>query len=267
VSDRDTNCLICGSPLRYLQSAERLRCARCGAEAWANALCSAGHFVCDECHAGDIDERLKRLCLEATTTDPIAILETAFALRQVHMHGPEHHRIVPCALLAAYRNAGGELDLAQALDEALKRGRSVPGGSCGYWGACGAAIGAGIFASLATGTTPLSEGTWGLISSLVAQCLAENAKIGGPRCCKRTSFTAVRLSAEFAREHLGVDMGMPQRILCAHSHRNGECKGRACPYFGPAFKAVAEPRSPRGVIIGLRGAGRAGPHRPESPSS
>ena len=52
------------------------------------------------------------------------------------------------ALLTAYKNAGGEIDLQQALVEMMSRGRSVPGGACGFWGACGAGISAGMFVSI-----------------------------------------------------------------------------------------------------------------------
>ena len=51
------------------------------------------------------------------------------------MHGPEHHVMVGSALLAAYKNAGGEIDLPEALLEMMNRGKAVPGGVCGFWGA------------------------------------------------------------------------------------------------------------------------------------
>jgi hypothetical protein len=75
----------------------------------------------------------------------------------VNMHGPEHHVIVGAALITAYRNAGGAAEpLEKLLGTVEKRGNKVPGGTCGFWGACGAALGAGIFLSAATGSTPLS---------------------------------------------------------------------------------------------------------------
>mgnify|MGYP002869165356 CR=1 FL=1 len=80
------------------------------------------------------------------------------ALPQVHMHGPEHHGIVPCVLLTAYRNNGGEVDLPSSLREAVRRAKQVPGGTCGYWGACGAAIGAGIDISRPDGNLVIDIG-------------------------------------------------------------------------------------------------------------
>ena len=78
-----------------------------------------------------------------------------------HMHGPEHHVMVGAALLTAYKNAGGDLDLPKALQEMYSRGKAVPGGACGFWGACGAGISAGQFVSIATSSTPLAVEPWG----------------------------------------------------------------------------------------------------------
>lgn len=49
-----------------------------------------------------------------------------------HMHGPEHHIMVGAALLTAYKNAGGNIDLNKALLEMYSRGKDVPGGVCGF---------------------------------------------------------------------------------------------------------------------------------------
>ena len=78
------------------------------------------------------------------------------------MHGPEHHTMVGMALLTAYRNSDGNIDLKKALAEMSNRGRSVPGGACGFWGACGAGISTGMFLSIVTGSTPLGKDNFGL---------------------------------------------------------------------------------------------------------
>lgn len=63
---------------------------------------------------------------------------------------------MPCVLLTAYKNCGGDIRLPASLSEAWKRGKKVPGGACGFLGVCGAAAGTGIFISILTGDTPLS---------------------------------------------------------------------------------------------------------------
>ena len=42
--------------------------------------------------------------------------------------------MVGSALLVAYKNAGGEIDLPEALLEMMNRGKAVPGGACGFVG-------------------------------------------------------------------------------------------------------------------------------------
>ena len=146
------------------------------------------------------------------------------------MHGPEHHAIVPCVLLTAYRNHGGELELDKALREALRRGGQVPGGSCGYWGVCGAAAGAGIYMSVLLGSNPLHRDAWPFPIQLVGECLRVLAEVGGPRCCKRTGRLCIEKAASLTGEWLGVDMPCGE-IACRHFAQNRECLGVSCPYF------------------------------------
>jgi hypothetical protein len=96
------------------------------------------------------------ICLNSKSDNPIEILEEMMSMPSCHMHGPEHHTMVGSALLTAYKNAGGEIDLESALGEMQKRGKQVPGGACGFWGACGAGISTGMFISIALKATPLA---------------------------------------------------------------------------------------------------------------
>ena len=105
----------------------------------------------------------------------------------------------------------------------------MPGGACGYWGACGAAVSAGIFTSIVTMASPLAVEPWGLANLTTARALDRIGTIGGPRCCKRNSYTAILAAVKFAREHLGVNMETGP-IVCTRSGRNGECIGLRCPY-------------------------------------
>ena len=59
------------------------------------------------------------LCLTETSRDPAAIIGKMMAMPFCHMHGPEHHVMVGAALLTAYRNAGGDIDLPAALTETM----------------------------------------------------------------------------------------------------------------------------------------------------
>ena len=226
-------CLICGAPLEYLSEDAPMTCALCGKTENSKTRCVAGHYVCSECHMSGMDSVIG-LCLREKSADPVAILEGMMALPFCHMHGPEHHVMVGAALLTAYRNAGGQLDLPRALQEMLRRGKQVPGGACGYWGACGAGLSTGMFVSIATNATPLAKEAWGLSNRMTASALTAIGEHGGPRCCKRDSYLAITAAVDFAAEHLGVQMQLGN-IRCTRCHMNNQCLGKGCP-FHPANK-------------------------------
>lgn len=224
-------CLICGAPLVYLDRPIKMVCALCGEEQMSRVRCEEGHFVCDDCHRAGVVPAISS-CAEMTSADPIAVFEQLVSTPGIYMHGPEHHVLVTAALLTAYKNAGGDIDLDAALREALERCTEVPGGACGFWGACGACIGCGIFASIVMGTTPLDADTWGAANGATAAALSVAAAVGGPRCCKRNSYIALTSGAKFAAEHLGVrmDVSAPR---CTRCGLNAQCIGPRCP-FNPA---------------------------------
>ena len=135
-------CLICKAPLEYLETDELMECAICHKRENSKTRCINGHYVCNDCHTKGMDTIIG-LCLAETSKNPIEIINKMMDLSFCHMHGPEHHVMVGVALLTAYQNAGGDIDLPTALTEMMNRGKSVPGGACGFWGACGAGISSG----------------------------------------------------------------------------------------------------------------------------
>ena len=137
--------------------------------------------------------------------------------------------MVGAALLTAYKNAGGEIDLHTALIEMMNRGKSVPGGACGFWGACGAGISAGMFVSIISKSTPLTAEPFGLSNLMTSKALEQIGTIGGPRCCKRDSFLSILAAVDFVREHFGIEMER-QEIICDYSAQNNQCIGIRCPF-------------------------------------
>ncbi len=221
-------CLICGAPLEYLDEDVEMECELCRKKERSRTRCVNGHYVCSECHMQGTD-RLAGLCLRETSKNPAVILNRMMAMPFCHMHGPEHHIMVGMALLTAYRNAGGKMDLKKALAEMNSRGRQVPGGACGFWGACGAGISTGMFASIATGSTPLGEENFGLSHKMTSRALGAIGEVGGPRCCKRDSYLSILEAVDFAEEYLGISMERP-KIRCAYSGQNNQCIGKRCPF-------------------------------------
>ncbi len=221
-------CIICKEPLKYLETGEVMECCLCHKREMTRARCVKGHYVCDECHRKGMDG-IMGLCLKESSRDPVFLLEKMMNEEFCHMHGPEHHVMVGAALLTAYGNAGGEVELYPALTEMMSRGREVPGGVCGFWGACGAGISTGIFVSIISKSTPLTEEPFGLSNLMTSKALGEIGRIGGPRCCKRDSYLSVLAAVDFVRDHFGIEMEWSQ-VVCSRAGQNQQCIGKRCPF-------------------------------------
>ena len=221
-------CLICKAPLEYLATDILMECEICHKKEESKTRCINGHYVCSECHMQGLDSIIG-LCGRETSRDPLEIIEKMMAMPFCHMHGPEHHVMVGAALLTAYKNAGGDIDLSKALAEMMNRGKSVPGGACGFWGACGAGISAGMFVSIISGSTPLTVEPFALSHRMTSKALGRIGEIGGPRCCKRDSFLSILAAVDFVREHFGIEMER-RDIVCHYSSQNNQCIGNRCPF-------------------------------------
>ncbi|HET8722882.1 MAG TPA: DUF5714 domain-containing protein [Anaeromyxobacteraceae bacterium] len=230
-AEHATGCLVCGAELAYATEASPATCAVCGVVEPSPARCRDGHYVCNPCHSGSAADVIERACREHRGTDPVALATALMRHPAVKMHGPEHHFLVPAALLAAWASASPDpVDRAVLLAEARRRASTVVGGSCGFHGACGSGVGVGIFASLATGSTPRSRESWGRVNQATGRALQVIGGVGGPRCCKRTTWLALLSGIRFAREELGVRLeGRGPR--CEFHRRNDDCLERDCPFY------------------------------------
>lgn len=170
----------------------------------------------------------------------LPLVESLMDINGLPMHCPIHHYIIPAALLVVCRRAKGQSEelLRQNLDTALERARNVPGGFCGFYGACGAAVGLGIFFSVITDGTPMSAKSWAWANRATGAALLAMAEYGGPRCCKRTGFAALQSVRWQVLDILEVDIGSMEGITCRYHERNGECLRAKCPYY-PAGLAAA----------------------------
>ena len=230
-------CLICKAPLEYLDTDEVMECELCHKKQNSRTRCVKGHFVCDACHTSGMDEIIS-ICFHSKSVNPIEIMEKMMSIPACHMHGPEHHTMVGSALLTAYKNAGGEIELKPALYEMQKRGKQVPGGACGFWGACGAGVSTGMYISIALKATPLAKEAWGLSNQMTARALKAIGENGGPRCCKRDSYLAIIEAVKFTNEKLGIKMALNE-VTCSRSHRNNQCIQKECPFYEKPKKKIA----------------------------
>lgn len=227
-------CLICQAHLEYLETDELMECELCHRQDMSKTRCVNGHYVCNECHTKGVDS-VVGYCIKETSKNPIEVLENMMAMPFCHMHGPEHHILVGAALLTAYYNAGGKIELLAALKEMIARGSKIPGGACGFWGSCGAAVGTGMFMSIISGATPLSGDSWGQANLMTAQALQSIGKVGGPRCCKRNSYLSIEAAVKYIAETKNVFLET-KPVMCSRTNQNNQCIGRRCP-FHPSYRA------------------------------
>lgn len=161
----------------------------------------------------------------------------------IMMHCPQHHFIVPAAILtqAAIERETDEPSFLHWLQQAESRARKVPGGVCGDWGTCGAAIGVGIAVSILTEASPKARESWGAANSATGRALLEIAHYGGPRCCKRVSFLATMATVDFINEACNLHLFVQKGLSCKYHSFNTECLENGCPFWEKKLDSEANP--------------------------
>ena len=223
-------CMVCGQELEYFQEAQELHCSYCGRSFQANAACKENHFVCDDCHKESGVEAIRAICRWTEETDLITLLKLIRSHPAIPMHGPEHHAMMPAIILTAFRNSGGTID-QEVINSAINRGAGVPGGACGFWGACGAAIGAGIAASSILSATPLTPSPRQQAQSFSAHILGKVATYKGGRCCQRETWLTLTETAALSKSFFGLRLAAKDTVACDQYTRNKECIRKACPLW------------------------------------
>ncbi|RWX48201.1 Radical SAM superfamily enzyme, MoaA/NifB/PqqE/SkfB family [Candidatus Electrothrix aarhusensis] len=226
-----SGCTVCGEELVYQSdSGTTASCYFCETEAVTPCTCTAGHYVCDSCHQLEGLAVVRSVCLNSTEKDVIGLMNRIRNHPSVPMHGPEHHALVPGVILAAYRNNGGAIS-RDIIATGIDRGSNVPGGACGFWGCCGAAIGAGIAASLILEATPLKADERQHSLGFTAEILAEIAKMNAGRCCQRDSWLALSHASRLSEEFFGIALPAEAVLHCNQYEKNRECIRKRCPLW------------------------------------
>ena len=168
---------------------------------------------------------------KAKARNPIEIIKGIMHKDFINIHGPEHHFLDGAAFLAAYKNAGGQIDLNQALSELRERSIKMPGAMCGLWGVCGSTTSIGAALSVIHGTSPLSDDNfYKEHMQYTSSCIDKMSKIGGPRCCKRNAFLSIDTAVKFVEEKYGIKMEC-DKITCEFTSWNQQCIKNRCPFY------------------------------------
>jgi hypothetical protein len=222
--------MVCGQDLTYFPTNRSADCYYCGNAFQANALCSNGHYVCDQCHAFDALEVIRTVCVQAPDSDMIDLLLRIRKHGAIPMHGPEHHSLVPGIILSVYKNVGGPIS-DEGILTGIERGRSVAGGACSFLGICGAAAGVGIAFAIIIGATPYSGRERQLVMKVTKEVMEKIAAFEAPRCCQRECWTALKAASVLSEKHLSIHLPAEQGITCTQYRSNKECIGRECPLW------------------------------------
>jgi MoaA/NifB/PqqE/SkfB family radical SAM enzyme/ubiquinone/menaquinone biosynthesis C-methylase UbiE len=231
--EKKMGCMECGKPLQYFSENKPLACSHCGFVKSANAICQEGHFICDTCHSKDALTIVTEICLNTAETDMIKILNTIRNHPAMPLHGPEHHFAVPGAIVAAYRNSGGSVT-REKICSAIERGKGIPGGSCGFWGGCGAALGVGISFGIILESNPIASGPRQMVQQVAGKIILELSRLEASRCCQRESWTAMLIARDLSETLLPIALRVDDTLVCTQMGQNKECPGSACRFFKKA---------------------------------
>jgi len=187
----------------------------------------------------DKAKKIIEACLQEKSKNPMEIFNHIAHMDFIRIHGPEHHVLDGAALLTAFNNAGGNIDLQNSLHELMRRGLQMPGATCGMWGVCGAVSSMGAALSIIDGTGPLSsDASWGKHMEFTSKALQSLAQVGGPRCCKRDAYLSFQKAIDHINENYNLKLES-SRIECSFSEKNEQCIKERCPFYKKAKKKVA----------------------------
>jgi MoaA/NifB/PqqE/SkfB family radical SAM enzyme/SAM-dependent methyltransferase len=243
---QNSGCMCCGEELHYFTEPREMVCHYCGQTRFADSCCAKEHFVCNRCHQENGLEVIKSICTTTKEQDLITLLKLIRSHPSIPMHGPEHHAMIPGILLACYRNCGGAISAKEILT-AISRGADVPGGVCGFWGACGAAIGIGIGVATIFSATPLTPGPRQLAQEFSGRILMALASRKGSRCCQRETYIALTETARLSTEMLSVSLRAEAELQCDQYLHNKECIRKQCPLWEQRARITEQKAIPMAI--------------------
>lgn len=189
--------------------------------------------ICRECEGLEYQEVIRAYCLNSASKNPLRMAQEIMGHPGFPVAGQAHHPLIAAVLLTAHRNAGNEIP-QEKLEEAIRRGNSIPGGFCAGFGADAAAIACGIAVSLINGNTINAEHAPGRAQAhaLTGEAMLNIANNSGNRCCKRSVYSVLELATNYFNRVMGVSLETPQiRISCPFTAKNMLCNGPACKYY------------------------------------
>ena len=233
---QNEHCMVCGSPLEYLNRGRELVCSYCGKTALGHIHCPEGHFVCEACHAADAMAMIEAVSSTTKSKDPLQTAELMMNHPALPMLGCEHAYIAAGALMAALRNSpyGTGKITAQDIGEVFARtAKQAAGGYCGLTGICGVAPAVGACVSIFLGARCGSDREQKITMDAVTRVSRAITELTGPSCCKAYVRGSLEVAVNIFAERFGIAFPAgTSPVVCRHSgkHPHG-CREEKCPYY------------------------------------
>ncbi len=221
-------CPICKSEL--VEKAVEATCSFCGTAEENDYICPNGHFQCEDCRLSEQSEIIERVCINSKPGNPVEMANLVMKHPSFNQYGIEHHELVAPVILSALRNLE-KMDISDGKIKAdIKRGNKIPYGGCGTMGTCGACVSAGISMALLTGSNYLKNKERNLTLKATANSLLRLPELGGPRCCKYSTYASILSVWEIVQNDLQIDLPL-LKIKCDFKDKLKECHLDKCPYY------------------------------------
>ncbi|AEJ19051.1 DUF5714 domain-containing protein [Gracilinema caldarium] len=222
-------CLVCGAKLEHRDESIIVMCSKCGKKERTCIVCEKEHYLCNACATETVMAKIFQKIPEIDCQNPCDIGEKL--LIECGYAGNSPHFVVAIAFLLALKNLS--FVTLEDVFEGMMRASQIPGGWCGYYGSCGAAVGLGVAVSILTKATPMTDKSRSMANEATAEGLKIVASQGGPRCCIGSVRGVLEAGVKYIKEALGIDF--PTRRIeikkCWASRLQPDCKKERCLFW------------------------------------
>jgi len=223
-------CSICKGRICYKGYTFNAKCEFCGEQEDAYIICENDHYLCMDCASKEVMDKLYAIITEIKYENPLDVAEAIIAKCGISGHTP--HPITTASLLIGIKNTTGKITYEQVV-EGVERSYEIPGGWCGYYGACGAAIAIGVSFSVMLNATPSDDNERSLANLATSAALAGVAQLGGPCCCIGSIRISLERGIELIKEHLDIVFPEKQKRFsrCWACELQPTCRKERCKYY------------------------------------
>ncbi len=202
--------LYCEESLLHTTQSTKVTCIYCFKDSLSPIICENDYHVCDSCAVKESIAKISTIILQLQDKNHLDIAEKL--IERCGLAGNSPHVLTLASYLTVYKNLTQKLTCKEVI-EGIKRAEKIPGGRCGYYGCCGAAIAIGTAFSVLLKATPLNDKERSIANRATAESLFCISEQGGSRCCSASIRRALESSITVSADLLQVQFPSRQRRL------------------------------------------------------